>query len=512
MKKQKVFISSVQSEFAAERKMLSKYFRHDPLLQLFFEPFIFEEVPANTHSPGKVYLNEVKNSAIYLGLLGKNYGYEDEQGISPTEREYDKARLENIQRWIYIKNMERNERHPKELALIEKIERDVSRKRFTDSNSLKDAVYRSCTLFLKQNGFIDSRDFDDSLHPEATVDKSIDTGLLKEFVSLARAKRNFPLKETDQAEKVLTALKMLRNGKLVNSALLVFNRNPQQFFTTATIKCAHFHGLNIQKPIPDYKEFGGTVFNMADEAVDFVLSKISLSTGTREVNNRVETVYEIPRRVISEAIINAVAHRNYLSKSSIQVSVFKDRIEVSNPGSLPPELEISDLKKPHNSYPHNPILADCLFLTGEIERYGTGTLEMFELTEKEQLKAPSFSLEEGFKVTLWRPSAVNIENTTVHDTDQDTVQDTIHDTVHDFKTIDDLTHRLVLIVIQEMSRSEMMQVLELRNRAHFASNYLEPALSVGYIEMTIPDAPTSKKQKYRLTPKGVELQQKLTQK
>ena len=108
MKKQKVFISSVQSEFAAERKMLSEYFRHDPLLQSFFEPFIFEEVPANTHSPGKVYLGEVKNADIYLGLLGKNYGYEDEQGTSPTEREYDKARLENIQRWIYIKNIEGN--------------------------------------------------------------------------------------------------------------------------------------------------------------------------------------------------------------------------------------------------------------------------------------------------------------------------------------------------------------------------------------------------------------------
>jgi len=511
MKKQKVFISSVQNEFVDERKLLNEYFRNDPLLQSFFEPFIFEEVPANTHSPGRVYLGEVKSSDIYIGLLGKNYGYEDEQGISPTEREYDKARFENIQRWIYIKTVKSGERHPKELALIEKIEQDVSRKKFTDFDSLKAAVYKSCILYLKQNGFIDTRDFDDSLHPEAALENNIDAELVKEFVGLARAKRNFPLKETDSAEKVLTALKMLRNGKLVNSALLVFNRKPQQFFTTATIKCAHFHGSHIQKPIPDYKEFGGTVFNMADEAIDFILSKISLSTGAREVSNRVETVYEIPRRAISEAIINAVAHRNYHSKSSIQVSVFKDRIEVSNPGNLPPELEISDLKKPHNSYPHNPILADCLFLTGEIERYGTGTLEMFELTEKEHLKEPSFSLEEGFKVTLWRPSAIT-DNDTDYDTDYDTVHDTVHDTIHDFKVMDDLTHRLVMVLISEMSRSEMMQVLELRNRAHFANNYLEPALANGYIEMTLPDTPTSKKQKYRLTQKGAELQQKLNRK
>ncbi len=203
-----------------------------------------------------------------------------------------------------------------------------------------------------------------------------------------------------------------------------------------------------------------------------------------------------------------MAHRNYLSKSSIQVSVFKDRIEVSNPGSLPPELEISDLKKPHNSYPHNPILADCLFLTGGIERYGTGTLEMFELTEKEHLREPSFSLEEGFKVTLWRTSAVSNDDTTDHDTDQDTDYDTDQDTDYDIVLI----KRLVMVLTGEMSRQEIMDKLELKHVPNFRGNYLAPAEKLAFIEMTIPDAPTSKNQKYRLTLKGIELQQKLTQK
>jgi predicted HTH transcriptional regulator len=81
----------------------------------------------------------------------------------------------------------------------------------------------------------------------------------------------------------------------VNSALLAFAPDPQLFFPSATIKCAHFHGIQVQKPIPDYKEFEGTVFEVADEAVNFVLSKISLSTDTREKSNQVETIYEIPR-------------------------------------------------------------------------------------------------------------------------------------------------------------------------------------------------------------------------
>lgn len=503
MKKLKLFISSVQNEFAKERVELASYLRHDPLLGTFFEPFIFEEVPANTHSPGKVYLTEVKDSDIYVGLLGASYGFEDEMGVSPTEREYDQAKAEHLPRWIFIKEMAGADRHPKEAALIRKIEQDVSRKKFSDIEALKKEVYNSAVLFLKQTGKIESHDFDDSLHPSADI-QSLDETKVKLFVILAREKRNFPLKETASVDQVLKHLRMIRNGRLVNSALLAFAPDPQLYFPSATIKCAHFHGIQVQKPIPDYKEFGGTVFDVADEAVNFVLSKISLSTGTREKSNQVETIYEIPRAVISEAIINAVAHRDYYSKGSIQVSVFKDRIEVYNPGSLPPELDISDLKEPHSSYPHNPLLAGCMFLTGEIERYGTGTLEIFKLTKQRGLKPPLITLDEGFKVTIWRPSAE-----AVHVSEHEAIHEPEHDVSIEFSEIAELTHRLVLVLNEEMSRPQLMAILELKNRPHFATNYLEPAMKDGLIEMTIPGKAKSKKQKYRLTPKGLELKESL---
>ena len=56
MKKIRVFISSVQSEFSEERQMLFDYLISDSLLGLFFEPFIFEKIPAVEHSVSKVYL------------------------------------------------------------------------------------------------------------------------------------------------------------------------------------------------------------------------------------------------------------------------------------------------------------------------------------------------------------------------------------------------------------------------------------------------------------------------
>jgi predicted HTH transcriptional regulator len=499
VKRFKVFISSVQSEFALERKELAHYLRHDPLLGTFFEPFLFEEVPATTHSPGKVYLSEVAESDIYIGLIGETYGYEDSEGISPTEREYDQAKSEHLPRWIFIKNLNGIERQLKEMAFIRKIEQDVSRKKFTDIETLKQEVYGSCVLFLKQTGKIESSDFDESLHPNASFN-SLDESKIREFIAIARKKRNFPLKETASVERVLKHLKMTREGKLVNSALLAFAPDPQLYFPSSTIKCAHFHGLQVQKPIPDFKEYGGTAFEVADEAVNFILSKLSLSTGTREHSNQVETIYEIPRAVIAEAIINAVAHRDYNSKGSIQVAVFKDRIEICNPGSLPPELDISDLKDPHSSYPHNPLLAGCLFLTGDIERYGTGTVEMYKLLKERGLEPLSISLEEGFKLTVQRPSA-------------GTVHDTIHDTVHDktgtYAAIAELPHRLVMIIQDEMSRIQLMEILELKNRSHFVKNYLDPSLSEYLIEMVLAGKSKSKHQKYRLTTKGIALKEQL---
>ena len=93
MKRIKIFISSVQSEFAQEREMLCQFIRTDALLGKFFEPFIFEEVPANEYSATHVYLQEVELCDIYLGLFGNLYGNEDAEGISPTEHEYDLAAI-----------------------------------------------------------------------------------------------------------------------------------------------------------------------------------------------------------------------------------------------------------------------------------------------------------------------------------------------------------------------------------------------------------------------------------
>lgn len=112
----KVFISSVQREFAKERREVADYIREDAVMGRFFEPFLFEELPAKDVSAEQAYLTEVADTDVYLGLFGENYGYEDQEGVSPTEREYDCASVNHKYRIVLIKEAEH--RHEKELALM----------------------------------------------------------------------------------------------------------------------------------------------------------------------------------------------------------------------------------------------------------------------------------------------------------------------------------------------------------------------------------------------------------
>jgi ATP-dependent DNA helicase RecG len=125
---------------------------------------------------------------------------------------------------------------------------------------------------------------------------------------------------------------------------------------------------------------------MVDAAVDFVMSKLDRWRGTREHGSAAPVKFGLPKQAVTEAILNAVAHRDYDSKASVQVMLFSDRLEVWNPGELPPSL-----------------ISDPLFLAHYIERAGTGTLDMISLCREADLPEPEFRQDGGqFVMTLWR--------------------------------------------------------------------------------------------------------------
>ena len=402
----KVFISSVQREFEKERRLLCDYIRTDALLGQFFVPFIFEDMPASEMSAQKAYLTQASECHIYLGIFGTQYGYEDADGVSPTEREYDTATAHFAHRLTYTLRTDQP-RHPKEQAFISKVEQDVVRRSFATYEELRTAVYNSLIDYLVQKEVIRRVPFDAAAHSVATYD-DIDPDRVRTFVNKAKEKRNFPLSFADGMEKIFSSIHVLTDdGRLTNSALLLFAKDPQRFFRTSEVRCAQFYGTIVEKPIRNYQVFTGSLFEMIDKAVGFVMSRIDARVGTRDHSADAPVDYELPESAVAEAIANAVAHRDYTSNASVQVMLFRDRVEIWNPGRLPDGFTVQKLREIHSSEPTNPVIAHPLFLAGYIEHLGTGTTDMITACEGYGLRSPEFRQAEDFRTVIYRKQKVS---------------------------------------------------------------------------------------------------------
>jgi predicted HTH transcriptional regulator len=223
------------------------------------------------------------------------------------------------------------------------------------------------------------------------------------FLEIAKAERDYPFDKDTPVKSALSHLNLLRNGKLTNAAILLFGKKPQKFHLQTETKCMHFHGTEVEKPFETYHIYKSNIFDQVDDALGFVLDRLKRPIIAEPGKPTTKRPYEIPEFVVRESIVNAIAHRDYYSTAGIQVMVFADRIEVWNPGELPPQLTLDSLRKPHPSVPRNPLIAEQFYLTAYIEKAGSGTLEMIKQCRDHCLPEPEFEQKMGcFVTTIWR--------------------------------------------------------------------------------------------------------------
>ena len=209
MIKQRIFISSAQKEFAEERQALREYVQGDPLLRRFFDAFLFEEVPAADRRADELYLSEVERCDIYVGLFGNQYGIEDAEGMSPTEREFNEASRLGKHRLVFVKGGADGDKHPKMRALIAAAGAQVIRRRFASSAELIPSVYASLVDYLAAKELLRDGPFDAAVCPDAGMD-DLSADRIQRFVGIARHARGFPLAEDTASEQVLQHLNLLQ--------------------------------------------------------------------------------------------------------------------------------------------------------------------------------------------------------------------------------------------------------------------------------------------------------------
>lgn len=202
----------------------------------------------------------------------------------------------------------------------------------------------------------------------------------------------------------------------------------------------------------------------------------------------------IPPDAMREILVNALIHRDYtIAGGAVSLAIFDDRVEVWSAGRFPTGITPESLKHAHPSVQRNPIIAEVFHRAGLIEKWGRGTNRVADMCRAAGIAPPEFAEIAGAAVVTFRVTvaAAGVQPGNAGEVTGEVTAEVTGE-----------LERLLAVMAGAMTRQEMQTSLGLKHDEHFRKAYLVPALSAGFIEMTIPGKPTSRLQKYRPTAKG----------
>ncbi len=194
---------------------------------------------------------------------------------------------------------------------------------------------------------------------------------------------------TDTNEHLIENLQLRENEFLKRAAILLFHPNPEKFVTGAYIKIGYFE---TDDDLKFQDEVHGNLFEQIEKTIDLLFTKYIKAEISYEGINRVEK-YEYPKEAVREALLNAIAHKDYSGGVPIQISAYKDKIIFWNEGQLPENWTVKNLLEKHASRPYNPDIANALFRSGYIESWGRGTIKIIKECKQAGIPEPIFSYD-----------------------------------------------------------------------------------------------------------------------
>ena len=323
---------------------------------------------------------------------------------------------------------------------------------------------------------------------------SLDSDLGEETWAVFRRRAKIP--DHMEPETALGNLHLLAgDGWITNAGAWLLAENIRKFHASAHLSCALFQGTTKTR-ILDRRDYPGDLYSMIEGAMTWVRSKINVHYVITASVKREERP-ELPMDAVREAVVNAVAHRDYRSTANVQVCLFHDRLEVVSPGGLPAGMTEAELGV--KSVPRNPLLFGMLHRMDAVEHIGSGIRRIRDLCREWGVPAPVIDVSEHWVTVTFRRPALGGEGSTA--TSEGPGRDQVG-------TKSGPSRDQVAILRKALSEhpmTELMAVMGRTNRTKFRDQVLRPLLDAGWLEMTIPDKPTSRKQRYRTTAAGREV-------
>lgn len=300
---------------------------------------------------------------------------------------------------------------------------------------------------------------------------------------LARLKSDRPnLARLDDAQ-ILELMRMTRGGHPTLASLMLFGHFPQVTLPQLCVTAVVVPGSEIGavgtsgERFVDNKRIEGTLPQMAAEAVAFVRRNNRTSTIIDKESGQRADRYDFPLTALREAVLNALIHRDYsihTERMPVRVAIFDDRLEVSSPGGLfgHTRAETLGVEQPDT---RNPIIAAAMELLGETENRYSGIPTMRRELAEADMPPPEFVNRRGTFTVIFRKTK--------------TLSETNIPNEREAKLLD--------FCRTPRSRQEIAAFLGISSIAYAIRSHVVPLIERGLIEMTIPETPRSREQRFR---------------
>ena len=307
-----------------------------------------------------------------------------------------------------------------------------------------------------------------------------------------------------EPQTALENLHLVRDGQITHAGAWLLADDVTRYTLQAEVTCALLSGVT-KTHILDLKKFTGDLYTIYENCVSYARAKLNTAL-IPHLHGRHERL-ELPDGALREALVNAIAHRDYRSAANVQMYLFSDRLEIVTPGGLPAGMREEDLGT--KSVPRNRLLFGMFHRMGMVEQIGSGIRRIRQECMDHGVAEPMIEVSENWVTTTFRrPDAPLAGGDAGTGTTRPRPQTDRGSQRHQVGTKSAPSRHQVEILrncLTGKSIREIMAEAGRRDRTKFRHQVMQPLLEAGWLEMTIPDKPTSRHQKYRLTAAGRQL-------
>ena len=325
--------------------------------------------------------------------------------------------------------------------------------------------------------------------------EDLDTESIDRFIERVSSNGRLSLSGKTWTDK-LRKLKLINGETPTNAAYLLFGKGNIGY---------NVHAGRFKTPsmIIDDRMMNGNLFQTVEETMRFLLSQIKVAYEiTGKTTQRTE-IFEYPLPALREIVLNTIIHRDYTSPMDVQIKVFDQKITFFSPGELYGKQTIEALRTDdYQAYTRNKLIAEAFYLTGDIEKYGTG----YTRIRSEIASYPTMKFEFEEKPSAWLVTISYEEQKTDGNSELATELAT-----NLSQLVTDLSVQVKTLIINLNKRSLSLLELQLvtknapKSRSYFKKHYIDPSVESGLVGMQYPENQNHPKQKYYLTERGKEV-------